>query len=151
MCGRPWHLEVVVERERVLGGTLAAVALRPPTDLKKPLRVKFTSDGVAEEGIDEGGVTKEFFQLLVREMFADDATGGSSMFRYEEESRCHWFNPASSVTPECLARFRLFGAALGLAIYNGRAAHFDLHLSSRGMSTHALGGVSVMSKRHSLR
>ena len=35
-------------------------------DLKKPLRVTFISNGVPEEGIDEGGVSREYFQLLVR-------------------------------------------------------------------------------------
>jgi hypothetical protein len=34
-------------------------------DLKKPLKVKF----VGEEGIDQGGVQKEFFQLIVEEIF----------------------------------------------------------------------------------
>ena len=34
-------------------------------DLKKPLRVTFVSNGVPEEGLDEGGVSREFFQLLV--------------------------------------------------------------------------------------
>lgn len=33
-------------------------------DLKKQLKVKF----VNEEGIDEGGVQKEFFQLAMREL-----------------------------------------------------------------------------------
>ena len=126
-------LEIIVDRENLLSNTLDAVARRPPADLKKPLRIKFTSEGVAEEGIDEGGVTKEFFQLLVREMFGDTrGTGhrGSSpgMFTYEEESRMHWFNPASPTDPESLARFRLFGASLGLAIYNG--VILDVHLPS---------------------
>lgn len=35
-------------------------------ELKKPLRVTFIgAEGVAEEGLDEGGVSREFFQLLV--------------------------------------------------------------------------------------
>jgi hypothetical protein len=48
------------------------------------------------------------------------------MFTYEEESRRHWFNPAAPTDPESLARFSLFGAALGLAIYNG--VILDVHL-----------------------
>ena len=34
-------------------------------DLKKPLNVTFISNGVPEEGVDQGGVSREFFQLLV--------------------------------------------------------------------------------------
>ena len=40
-----------------------------------------------EEGIDEGGVQKEFFQLILRQMF--DLNYG--MFTYDEETRCFWF------------------------------------------------------------
>jgi hypothetical protein len=44
-------LELIVDRENLLPDTLDAVARRPPADLKKPLRVKFTSDGMAEVGL----------------------------------------------------------------------------------------------------
>ena len=143
-------LEIVVDRERLLEDALDALSTRPSADVKKPLRVRFVSDGVAEEGIDEGGVTKEFFQLLVREMFDvddEDANAASvrrrrrrrerrervrrrrrerrgkksksRMFAYDEESRVHWFDPAAPTDDASLARLNLFGAALGLAIYNG--------------------------------
>ena len=36
-----------------------------PADLRKQLRVEFRG----EEGIDEGGLQKEFFQLLVEKLF----------------------------------------------------------------------------------
>ena len=39
-----------------------------PTDLKKQLYVEFEG----EQGIDEGGVSKEFFQLIVEEIFNPD-------------------------------------------------------------------------------
>lgn len=39
-----------------------------PNDLKKQLYVEF--DG--EQGIDEGGVSKEFFQLIIEEIFNPD-------------------------------------------------------------------------------
>ena len=125
-------LEIMVDRERLLEDALDALSTRPSADVKKPLRVRFVSDGVAEEGIDEGGVTKEFFQLLVREMFDvddEDANAASvdavvkksksRMFAYDEESRVHWFDPAAPTDDASLARLNLFGAALGLAIYNG--------------------------------
>ena len=43
-------------------------AMDNPQDLKKQLYVEF--DG--EEGVDEGGVSKEFFQLIVEEIFNPD-------------------------------------------------------------------------------
>lgn len=75
--------------------------------LKKPLKVKF----VGEEGIDEGGVQKEFFQILIRQLL-DPAYG---MFTYDEETRTLWFNSDSL---EATMEFELIGTLLALAIYN---------------------------------
>ena len=44
------------------------IARQRPRDLYKPLRVHF----IGEEGIDAGGVKKEFFQLLVTELLCPD-------------------------------------------------------------------------------
>lgn len=47
---------------------LEVIALENPKDLKKQLVVEFEG----EQGIDEGGVSKEFFQLIVEEIFNPD-------------------------------------------------------------------------------
>lgn len=44
------------------------VALENPADLKKQMMVEFEG----EQGIDEGGVSKEFFQLIVEQIFNPD-------------------------------------------------------------------------------
>lgn len=62
------YLDVRIRRTHVLQDALNQLMHRPD-ELKKPLRVTFISAGVEEEGQDEGGVTKEFFQLLVRQIF----------------------------------------------------------------------------------
>ena len=103
--------ELRVDRENLLGDALQQL-LRSPQELKKPLRVRFVSAGVEEEGLDEGGVTKEFFQLLVREVFNPDF----AMFSRDAASGTYWFNPASL---DAAIEFQLVGALLGLAIYNG--------------------------------
>ncbi|XP_002985532.2 probable E3 ubiquitin-protein ligase HERC4 [Selaginella moellendorffii] len=86
-------------------------------ELKKPLMVIFEG----ESGVDQGGVTKEFFQLLVRDLF----NVGYGMFTYSEESRYFWFNSNSIETD---LEFQLVGIILGLAIYNGVIldVHFPL-------------------------
>ena len=58
-----------------------------PDDLKKPLRVKF----VDEEAEDAGGVTKEFFLLLLREILRPDY----GMFQEYEETNTVWFRSSS--------------------------------------------------------
>eukprot|EP00878_Enallax_costatus_P024544 GHUV01026197.1.p1 GENE.GHUV01026197.1~~GHUV01026197.1.p1 ORF type:complete len:385 (+),score=102.26 GHUV01026197.1:393-1547(+) len=114
-------LGLKVRRGHVMEDALRQIRGCSPQDLKKPLRVTFLSeDGkVAEEGVDQGGVSREFFQLLVCQLFSPDY----GMFVYVEESRCCWFSPASL---ESLDEFELVGIVLGLACYNG--VILDAHL-----------------------
>lgn len=66
---------------------------------------------VGEQGIDEGGVSKEFFQMIVEQIFNPDY----GMFVQQEQTHTMWFNPSSF---ENEAQFILIGIVLGLAIYN---------------------------------
>ncbi|KAL9643574.1 hypothetical protein ABK040_010187 [Willaertia magna] len=95
-----------VDRHNLLQTALNEIMLKAE-DLKKQLRVKF----IGEEGIDEGGVRKEFFQLIVRQIF--DVNYG--MFEYNEETRSFWFNANSFESQD---DFKLIGTVIGLAIYN---------------------------------
>lgn len=76
-------------------------------DMKKGLRVHFTG----EEGVDAGGLRKEWFLMLVRDIF--DPNHG--LFVYDDESNTCYFNPNSFETSD---QYFLVGALLGLAIYN---------------------------------
>jgi ubiquitin-protein ligase E3 A len=58
------YLVLTLERSNVIGHTLSQLAQKTQ-DLKKPLKVVFANEPAA----DEGGVTKEFFQIVVREIF----------------------------------------------------------------------------------
>ncbi|XP_015043330.2 ubiquitin-protein ligase E3A isoform X2 [Drosophila pseudoobscura] len=103
-------LKLTVRRDQLINDALVGlelVAMSNPKDLKKQLVVEF----VGEQGIDEGGVSKEFFQLIVEEIF-NPAFG---MFLQQEETNNMWFN----ATPfENGAQFTLIGIIIGLAIYN---------------------------------
>ncbi|CAM6124002.1 unnamed protein product [Calypogeia fissa] len=103
-----------IRRTHIIHDTLLQLQAYPTYDFKKPLKVVFEG----EAGIDEGGITKEFFQLLVRELF----NVSYGMFTYNEESRTIWFNVNSM---ESESEFRLVGIVLGLAIYNG--VILDIH------------------------
>ncbi|AEO61600.1 hypothetical protein MYCTH_2311917 [Thermothelomyces thermophilus ATCC 42464] len=76
-------------------------------DIKKGLRINFKG----EEGVDAGGLRKEWFLLLVREVFNPD----HGMFLYDEDSNYCYFNPNSLESSE---QFFLVGVVFGLAIYN---------------------------------
>lgn len=47
---------------------LEMISMENPSDLKKQLFVEFEG----EQGVDEGGVSKEFFQLVLEEIFNPD-------------------------------------------------------------------------------
>jgi len=93
--------------------SIRAIKLIDPNSLKKQLRVEFAG----EEGIDEGGVKKEWFQLVVQDLFSLKY----GMFSQDDETRTHWFNQRS----HDFDAFELLGMVLGLAIYNG--VILDLH------------------------
>ena len=77
------------------------------TDIKKGLRIDFQG----EEGVDAGGLRKEWFLLLVREIFDPE----HGLFVYDEDSKYCYFNPFCFESSE---QFFLVGVLLGLAIYN---------------------------------
>ncbi|KAF0303632.1 Ubiquitin-protein ligase E3A [Amphibalanus amphitrite] len=107
--GQP-YLRLRVRRDFIIEDALIALeimALENPDDLKKQLVVQFEG----EQGVDEGGVSKEFFQLIVEAIFNPDY----GMFTYSEETRAYWFNPTSF---ENDAQFTLIGIVVGLALYN---------------------------------
>lgn len=104
------YLRLKVRRDHIIDDALVeleVVAMENPKDLKKQLVVEFEG----EQGIDEGGVSKEFFQLVVEEIFNPDY----GMFTFQQESQTVWFNTTSF---ESDAQFTLIGIVLGLAIYN---------------------------------
>nr|XP_006125335.1 probable E3 ubiquitin-protein ligase HERC4 isoform X4 [Pelodiscus sinensis] len=112
-------LILVVRRDNIVGDAMEVLRKTKNVDYKKPLKVIF----VGEEAVDAGGVRKEFFLLIMRELL-DPKYG---MFRYYEESRLIWF---SDKTFEDSDLFHLIGVVCGLAIYNFTIVdlHFPLAL-----------------------
>uniref|UniRef100_A0A8C7YXM6 HECT-type E3 ubiquitin transferase n=1 Tax=Oryzias sinensis TaxID=183150 RepID=A0A8C7YXM6_9TELE len=110
-------LNIKVRRAQLLSDSLDELT-RKRCDLKKKLRVTF----VGEAGLDMGGLTKEWFLLLVRQIFHTDY----GMFTYMKDSRCHWF---SSWKCDNYSEFQLVGTLMGLAVYNSIALdiHFPLY------------------------
>ena len=102
------HLICSVRRDHLVEDTLTFIQCVPDfRDFKKPLKVKF--DG--EEADDAGGVRKEFFLLLLKEIL-DPKYG---MFKEYEETHAIWFHPNCF---EDIGYFFMIGVLCGLAIYN---------------------------------
>lgn len=98
-----------VRREYLVEDTLVQIK-KYEKEIKKPMKVKFVGGG--EEGMDQGGVQKEFFQVLVNNLM-DPQYG---MFVYDKETRFVWINGNSL---ESERHFELVGFVIGLALYNG--------------------------------
>ena len=58
------HLQITVRRDRILEDSLNKLS-NQGKNLKKPLKITF----FGEAGVDAGGVRKEFFGLLTKELF----------------------------------------------------------------------------------
>lgn len=104
------YLRLKIRRDHVIEDSLVRlemIAEENPQDLRKQLYVEFEG----EQGVDEGGVSKEFFQLVVEQIFNPDY----GMFTYDDSTNLFWFNAHSLETK---AQFTLIGVVLGLAIYN---------------------------------
>jgi E3 ubiquitin-protein ligase HECTD2 len=99
------YFKILVRRDTVLQDSFDAFE-NHEDDLKKSLRIEFRD----EPGIDAGGLKKEWFLLLNRELF-DPSKG---FYLEDEESRYCWFDPCSEATKY----YSLTGVAVGLALYN---------------------------------
>ncbi|XP_068745773.1 probable E3 ubiquitin-protein ligase HECTD2 [Montipora capricornis] len=99
-------LNIKVRRSHLIHDSLNEIS-RKQRDLKKKLKVTFAG----EPGLDMGGLTKEWFLLLVRKIFRPEY----GMFTYDEKSRTYWFSK------NCMdndSEFNLVGVLMGLAVYN---------------------------------
>jgi len=113
ISGVPQHpyLCLTVSRENIVQDTLMRleiVAADNPDDLQKQLFVEF--DG--EQGIDEGGLSKEFFTLVIAQIFKPDY----GMFYLNHENDYYFFNRVQFQETE--KEYMLIGMLIGLAIYN---------------------------------
>lgn len=100
------YFRVRVRRDFIVQDSLDCIRLNQ-NNLKKSIKVQF----INEPGIDAGGLKKEWFLLLTRALFSP-LTG---MLHEEEDSHFLWFNV---IPVNNLEVYYLFGAVLGLAIYN---------------------------------
>lgn len=109
------YFVLAIDRKYLLQQTLQAVAQASPGELRKSLKVVFKG----EDGVDAGGVTKEFFQLLVEKLFDVNTGMWSTRFGGGNET---WFNSDCTWNDD---GFYLVGVLTGLALYN--SVILDVH------------------------
>ncbi|KIJ61312.1 hypothetical protein HYDPIDRAFT_31398 [Hydnomerulius pinastri MD-312] len=107
-------LQLNVRRARVFEDSFQHLQRKTGDQIKfGKLSVRFYD----EEGVDAGGVTREWFQILARQMFDPN----NALFQPCAADRLTYQpNKNSWVNPEHLSFFKFVGRVIGKAIYDGR-------------------------------
>lgn len=109
----PGQCHIKVRRTHIFEDSYQEIMRQTPEDLKKRLMIKFEG----EEGLDYGGVSREFFFLLSHDMF----NPFYCLFEYSShDNYTLQINPNSAVNPEHLNYFKFIGRVVGLGVFHRR-------------------------------
>ena len=114
-------LNLPIRRERTFLDSFQALYYKSPEEIKYgKLNIRFHG----EEGVDAGGVTREWFQVMSRQMFNPDY----ALFSPVAADRTTFHpNKSSGINDPHLMWFKFIGRIIGKALYEGRA--LDCHFS----------------------
>ncbi|XP_042519571.1 E3 ubiquitin-protein ligase UPL1-like isoform X2 [Macadamia integrifolia] len=121
-------LRISVRRAYVLEDSYNQLRMRPTQDLKGRLTVQFQG----EEGIDAGGLTREWYQLLSRVIFDK----GALLFTTVGNNSTFQPNPNSVYQTEHLSYFKFVGRVVAKALFDGQL--LDVYFT-RSFYKHILG------------
>ncbi|KAL3508356.1 hypothetical protein ACH5RR_027757 [Cinchona calisaya] len=105
-------LRIGVRRAYVLEDSYNQLRMRPTQDLKGRLNIHFQG----EEGIDAGGLTREWYQLLSRVIFDK----GALLFTTVGNNATFQPNPNSVYQTEHLSYFKFVGRVVAKALFDGQ-------------------------------
>ncbi|CAB55856.1 HECT-type ubiquitin-protein ligase E3 Pub2 [Schizosaccharomyces pombe] len=107
------QLQLKVSRATTFEDAYDIISKLSVSDMKKKLLIRFRN----EDGLDYGGVSREFFYILSHAIF----NPGYSLFEYATDDNYGLqISPLSSVNPDFRSYFRFVGRVMGLAIYHRR-------------------------------
>ncbi|KAK8924004.1 E3 ubiquitin-protein ligase UPL1 [Platanthera zijinensis] len=121
-------VRISVRRAYILEDSYNQLRMRSPQDLKGRLTVHFQG----EEGIDAGGLTREWYQLLSRVIFDK----GALLFTTVGNESTFQPNPNSVYQTEHLSYFKFVGRVVGKALFDCQL--LDVHFT-RSFYKHMLG------------
>ncbi|PHH90609.1 hypothetical protein CDD83_3168 [Cordyceps sp. RAO-2017] len=114
--GRPSYpaLQLSVRRDHVFHDSFKSLYFKSGDEMKfGKLNIRFHG----EEGVDAGGVTREWFQVLARQMFDPNY----ALFIPVSSDRTTFHpNKLSGINDEHLMFFKFIGRVIGKALYEGR-------------------------------
>jgi len=125
---RHGSLRLSIRRKHVFEDAYHQLSPRTAEEMRGRLHITFRN----EEGVDAGGLSREFFEILAREMF----NANYALFTATEDGCTFQPNPNSSINPDHLRYFRFVGRIVGKAIVDGFL--LDAHFT-RSLYKHMLG------------
>ncbi|EME89163.1 uncharacterized protein MYCFIDRAFT_86240 [Pseudocercospora fijiensis CIRAD86] len=114
-------LQLNIRRDQVFLDSFKSLYYKSPSEIKYgKLNIRFHG----EEGIDAGGVSREWFAAMARQMFNPDY----ALFNPVAADRTTFHpNSLSEINPEHLMFFKFIGRVIGKALYENRV--LDCHFS----------------------
>uniref|UniRef100_A0A8C7ZL23 E3 ubiquitin-protein ligase n=1 Tax=Oryzias sinensis TaxID=183150 RepID=A0A8C7ZL23_9TELE len=109
----PSHVKINVSRQTLFEDSFQQIMALKPYDLRRRLYVIFRG----EEGLDYGGLAREWFFLLSHEVL----NPMYCLFEYAGKSNyCLQINPASAINPDHLSYFCFIGRFIAMALFHGK-------------------------------
>uniref|UniRef100_A0A8C8ZN49 E3 ubiquitin-protein ligase n=1 Tax=Prolemur simus TaxID=1328070 RepID=A0A8C8ZN49_PROSS len=109
----PSHVKINVSRQTLFEDSFQQIMNMKPYDLRRRLYIIMRG----EEGLDYGGIAREWFFLLSHEVL----NPMYCLFEYAGKNNyCLQINPASSINPDHLTYFRFIGRFIAMALYHGK-------------------------------
>jgi hypothetical protein len=113
----PRVCRLTVQRGRVLNDSFGRLG---PDDWRSTLHVTFSG----EVGVDAGGLTREWLELIVRDLFNENY----GLFKLSENMQSSQPNPSSGINDGHLDYFRFAGRVIARAVIEGQPV--DAHLTA---------------------
>uniref|UniRef100_A0A672NPV9 E3 ubiquitin-protein ligase n=1 Tax=Sinocyclocheilus grahami TaxID=75366 RepID=A0A672NPV9_SINGR len=109
----PQHIKITVSRKTLFEDSFQQIMSFSSQDLRRRLWIIFPG----EEGLDYGGVAREWFFLLSHEVL----NPMYCLFEYAgKDNYCLQINPASYINPDHLKYFRFIGRFIAMALFHGK-------------------------------
>uniref|UniRef100_A0A8C1VJQ0 E3 ubiquitin-protein ligase n=1 Tax=Cyprinus carpio TaxID=7962 RepID=A0A8C1VJQ0_CYPCA len=107
------HVKITVSRQSLFEDSFQQIMNFKPYDLRRRLYIIFKG----EEGLDYGGLAREWFFLLSHEVL----NPMYCLFEYAGKSNyCLQINPASTINPDHLSYFCFIGRFIAMALFHGK-------------------------------
>lgn len=125
---RHGNLRLSIRRQYVFEDAYRQLRMRTADEMRGRLHITFAN----EEGVDAGGLSREFFGILAKEMFNPNY----ALFTSTEDGCTFQPNPQSSINRDHLHYFNFVGRIVGKAVADGYL--LDAHFT-RSLYKHMLG------------